>query len=135
MASAENLPTDAGGEHLEGQLRGAAAGTGIILAGFVIYALLNVVFQLVIARVLGPQDVGRYFQATAVVGILLGLCTGGLTVGLVRLVTILARDEALALARGIVLIDVASAAGLAVALWAASAPLADHVFHDSAIAP
>jgi O-antigen/teichoic acid export membrane protein len=135
MASAGHLPTDPDGEHLEGQLRGAAAGTGLILVGFAIYASLNVAFQLVIARELGPQDVGRYFQATAVVGIILGLCTGGLTVGLVRFVTILGRDEALALARGIVLLDVVVAAGLAVGLWAASSPLADHVFHDSGIAP
>jgi O-antigen/teichoic acid export membrane protein len=134
MASTD-LPSDPSGGNLQSHLRGAAAGTALILMGFAFYATLNVAFQFIIARRLSTTDVGRYFQATALVAIVLGLCTGGLPTGIVRFVAILGRDEALAMARGIVLADAAVAAVLGAVLWGLSSPLADHLFHDPAIAP
>jgi O-antigen/teichoic acid export membrane protein len=114
----------------EDYIRTLAAGTGLIFLGFALYAILNLAFQLLVARTLGPEDVGRYFEAAAVVGIILGLCTGGLTTGLVRFVALLDRSDAAFLARRIILGDVGVASLVGIGLVTMAPLLADRLFHD-----
>jgi O-antigen/teichoic acid export membrane protein len=117
-----------------GSMATVASGTALVLFGFGATNLLNLAFQVVVARRLPVADVGRYFEATAFTGVALSLCVGGLRAGMVRYVAILPQDQSSSLTRRLVLWDALVAAVLAAALWAAAPWLAAHLFHDRAVA-
>lgn len=111
-----------------------ASGTALVVFGFGATNVLNLAFQLVLARRLAVGDVGRYFEATAFTGVALSLCVGGLRAGMVRYVAILPRRQAASLAKRLVLFDAAVATVLAVAMWVVAPWLATRLFHDRAVA-
>jgi O-antigen/teichoic acid export membrane protein len=113
---------------------GIASGTALVMIGFVAYAVLALLFQLAIARALPREDVGRYFETAAVVGILLNVSTGGASTALVRFVAILERPRALNLARTVALTGVTVGIVFGTSLWIISGSLAARIFGDSPLA-
>jgi O-antigen/teichoic acid export membrane protein len=120
------------GPEVEG-VRGIAQGTTLLLVGSVAGAVLTFGFQALVARSLSVEDVGRYFEATAVAGMTLAICTGGLRFGLVRF-TAAHGESASLLARRLTTWDVMLAGLLTVALWLAAPLVAAHVLHDPGVA-
>lgn len=116
-----------------GLVAGLARGTGLIFVGFVIWTVLNIAFQLTLSNVLPIEDVGRYFEAAAVSGILLSVCVAGLAPALVRFTAILNQDEAAVLARRVMNLALFAAVVFMAVLWACAPLISVHLFDDSAV--
>ncbi|SDZ24973.1 Membrane protein involved in the export of O-antigen and teichoic acid [Micromonospora pattaloongensis] len=122
-------PADAGDRHV----RGMARGGGLNLIGAVLSQAAVFGIMLLLARVLGVAEVGRYAQCYAVLALLGLLSLAGFRAGLTRFVAVHLADDDPAALRGTVRLGLAISAGssalIGVALALAAPRLAD-LLHD-----
>ncbi|MEJ3745125.1 flippase [Actinomycetes bacterium KLBMP 9797] len=123
---------DAGDRHI----RGMARGGGLNLVGAICGQAALFAVMLLLARVLGGVDVGRYAQCYAVLALLNLLSLSGFRAGLTRFVAVHLADGDAARVRGTVRLGLgvsAAAAGLIGAGLYALAPVLARALHDPAL--
>lgn len=118
-----------------GELMRVARGGGLNLAGAAFNQALRFAITLLLARLIGQGDVGRYFQAFAFLALLGLLSLSGFRGALTRFVAVHRADGDAGALRGTLrlglLLPTASATVLGVALFAASHWIAHHVLDDA----
>jgi O-antigen/teichoic acid export membrane protein len=126
--------TDAEDTRPGSRVRPLVSGTALLAAGFLAASVMNLAFQVLVARHLPVADVGRYFESVAVVGILLAVAVGGLRSCLVRYVAVLDDRESAALGRRLVAADVLVAVAIGALVWLGAGSLSRWLFHDLRLA-
>ena len=118
-----------------GELMRVARGGGLNLLGSGFNQALRFVITLLLARIVGRADVGRYFQAFAFLALLGLLSLSGFKGALTRFVAVHRTDGDAASLRGTLrlglVLPTAGAAVFGVALFAGSGWLAHHALHDA----
>jgi O-antigen/teichoic acid export membrane protein len=122
----------------EGELLRVARGGGLNLAGAVFNQALRFAITLLLARLIGRGDLGRYFQAFAFLALLGLLALSGFRGALTRFIAVHRADGDEAALRGTLrlglFLPTAGAAVLGAALFASAGWLANHALDDPAMA-
>ncbi|MEU3456313.1 oligosaccharide flippase family protein [Micromonospora sp. NPDC006766] len=121
--------TDSGDQHL----RGIARGGGLNLIGAILSQAAVFVIMLLLARVLGMTQVGRYAQCYAVLALLGLLSLSGFRAGLTRFVAVHLADDDSAGIRGTIRLGLLISAGSATVIaagLAVAAPWLAAALHD-----
>ncbi|MEV1288073.1 oligosaccharide flippase family protein [Micromonospora sp. NPDC049679] len=120
---------DSGDRHV----RGMARGGGLNLIGALLSQAAVFVIMLLLARVLGITEVGRYAQCYAVLALLGLLSLAGFRAGLTRFVAVQLADDDPAAIRGTIRLGLAISAGSSALIGAAlavAAPRLAELLHD-----
>ncbi|MEX0753620.1 MAG: polysaccharide biosynthesis C-terminal domain-containing protein [Actinomycetota bacterium] len=114
--------------------RSVTRGASLLWVGFVTYAGLNLAYQLILARWIGPANLGRYLEAAAIVGVSATALVFGTPTSLVRFLATLPRPESATLSRRVVIGVLVPASVACAALVVSAGSIAEIVFADAAAA-
>jgi O-antigen/teichoic acid export membrane protein len=117
----------------------AAKGGGILFAGTLIGEALRLPIGIILARLLGPDQLGLYYLAVSAVGVVSGLSLVGMGSALVRYVSLFRSRRDAAGLWGALQVGIGLPAALslcaALALFALADPIAERLLHEPRLVP
>lgn len=115
-----------------------ARGAGIVFAGTLLGSVLRYLFQIAIARTLGPQSFGVFSLGFTIFRWISIIAELGLLSGVVRYVALFRAEKDSARVRGTIILSLRlvflSSSGLALLLFLLAGPVARVFFHEPALA-